>query len=79
MRTVASASLAKRCPIDAARHRLRASVYPQLRRVDVHAENGRVRLVGRVRSYFMKQMAHAEIAQIPELHCLENSITVDGC
>jgi hypothetical protein len=51
--------------VEAALNRLRGSPYPSIRRVDCSFELGRLRLRGKLHSYFHKQLAQEAVARLP--------------
>jgi osmotically-inducible protein OsmY len=62
--------------VAAARHALRQSSYPQLRRVDVSFHEGLLVLRGRVPSYHFKQLAQVAVMAVPGFPGLRNELEV---
>ena len=57
---------------------LRSCGFPALARVDVSADQDRIRLRGRVGSYYHKQLAQTIARQVMGGGCLVNDVQVDG-
>jgi osmotically-inducible protein OsmY len=55
---------------------LRRSAYPQLWNVNAAGNEGGVRLTGTVRSYYMKQLAHATAVEAADGVQVENHVEV---
>lgn len=62
-----------------AEHRLGASSYLALRAIHCEFEDGRLRLRGRVRSQYLKQVAQQIVADIDGVAVVENQIEVVPC
>jgi osmotically-inducible protein OsmY len=62
--------------VQTARDQLRRSLYPGLRRVDCTFAHGRLRLSGRLQSYFEKQLAQETVARISGVTEVVNDIDV---
>jgi hypothetical protein len=62
--------------VQTARDRLHRSLYPGLRRVDCSFAHGRLRLSGRLQSYFEKQLAQETVARISGVTDVVNDIDV---
>lgn len=62
--------------VEAARFRLRASPYPPVRRIECSLVHGRLRLHGKVRSYFHKQLAQETVARLAGVTQVLNEIEV---
>lgn len=63
---------------EAVAHALRVTGRFDASRVDIHANNGVVRLRGRVRSYYHKQVAQAAASSVVGDRQLVNEIQVDS-
>ncbi len=69
---------ATRCSLfDRVHSALTSSPYTSGRRVRIEAEEGAVRLHGRVESYFEKQMAQEIVRRLDGVQRIENLIEVD--
>lgn len=62
---------------DLARRRLGASPYPELRRISCEHRRGAIILEGRVRSYYMKQVAQTLIGNVPGVGTIVNCLEVE--
>ena len=61
---------------DAVRHALQRSGYGELLDLDVSSRDGRVRLNGSVRSFFLKQKAQTLAMSVAGVERLENEVVV---
>lgn len=57
-------------------HAFCAAGYVQLRQVRITQQNGRVKLQGRVPTYFLKQLAQSLASSLPGVEVVENVIEV---
>lgn len=55
---------------------LRQSGYPALQDLEVSQAYGRILLQGRVRTYFLKQLAQSLVLSVPDVTAVENQIDV---
>lgn len=55
---------------------LTASGYQVLRNLQVHCDNGRVTLQGRLPTYFLKQVAQITVEQVDGVRDVDNDIRV---
>ena len=62
--------------VAAARHRLGASPYRAIHCIDCSFEQGRLRLSGKLRSFFHKQLAQEAVARLPGVIQVINDIEV---
>jgi len=64
--------------LTAARQALQASPYRPVRSVRCRIEQDRLRLDGRLGSFFHKQLAQEAVARIPGVAGVVNAVEVDG-
>lgn len=64
--------------VAAARDRLRASPHPAIHHVYCSFEQGRLRLRGKLRSFFHKQLAQEAVARLPGVSQVINEIEVSA-
>jgi len=57
-------------------HALHATGYSELRNIEVSVDGPIVRIVGRVPSYYLKQIAQATALAVPEIHQVQNRLEV---
>lgn len=69
-------SSGKFCIGSEALRRLRRSGYSALRDVSCDVHGGDMRLIGRLRSYYLKQVAQAVVADIEGVHRVVNLIEI---
>ena len=62
--------------VDELLHAFRASGYAQLRRIDIHVDDGCANLQGQVPTYFLKQFAQSLALAFPGIRQVENEIEV---
>lgn len=55
---------------------LERSGYGELRQIGFNVEESRVRLTGRVSSYFLKQLAQTSVQRVPGVQDVRNELTV---
>lgn len=65
--------------VDLANAALCACGYNQFRQLEVHCENGRVTLQGRLPTYYLKQVAQVAVQSITGVRDVDNDIKVDTC
>lgn len=58
--------------------RLEESGYPELRNLNVSQGPHRILLEGKVRTYFLKQVAQTLVLSLPGVDAVENQIEVSG-
>jgi osmotically-inducible protein OsmY len=63
-------------PVELAEHRLRKSAYLALRGVSCAWDAGVLTLLGRVPSYYLKQVAQVTVAQVGGVERVENRLEV---
>ncbi len=55
---------------------LQQSGYPELQDLEVSQGYGRILLHGRVRTYFLKQLAQSLVLSVPQVTAVENQVVV---
>lgn len=63
--------------VDRAYFALRASGYGQLLRLQIHCEDGRVTLQGRLPTYYLKQVAQSLVLSVAGIRDIDNDVKVD--
>lgn len=56
---------------------LQQSGYPELQNLEIIQGHDRILLYGRVRTYFLKQLAQSLILALPDVTAVENQMDVD--
>ena len=68
----------RRSLLEAIEERFRDSGYSALQSISFEAENGRVRLRGRLPSYYLKQLAQTIVSHVDGVKSIENVIDVSS-
>jgi osmotically-inducible protein OsmY len=62
--------------VDLVYEALKASGYGQLRALQVHSDDGRVTLQGRLPTYYLKQVAQLLVGSVPGVRDIDNDVKV---